>query len=65
MPSRGRPRSVLILNVPESCSASEAAMFSMSCCALIFGRSGSPVLASAGTSPMVAAATPATATGTM
>lgn len=56
---------MLILNVPESCSASEAAMFSMSCWALIFGRSGSPVLASAGTSPMVAAATPATATGTM
>ena len=56
---------MLILNVPESCSSSEAAIFSMSSCALIFGRSGSPEFASAGTSPMVAAATPATATGTM
>lgn len=64
-PSDGMPRSVLIFTVPESCSVSEAAIFSMSFCALIFGRSGSPLLASAGTSPIVAAATPATATGTM
>lgn len=64
LPSPGRPRSVVIFIVPESCWVSEAAIFSMSCCALIFGRLGSPAAASAGTSPMVAAATPATPTGT-
>lgn len=64
-PRDGMPRSVLIFTVPDSCSVSEAAIFSMSSCAVISGRSGSPELASAGTSPIVAAATPATATGTM
>lgn len=61
----GMPRSVLIFTVPENCSVSDAAIFSMSSWAVIFGRSGSPELASAGTRPIVAAATPATATGTM
>lgn len=60
----GSPRSVLIFTVPESCSVSDAAIFSMSCCALISGRSGSPESASAGTRPMVATATPTTVTGT-
>lgn len=58
------PRSVVILTVPDSCSVSDAAIFSISSAALIFGRSGSPVEASAGTRPMVAAVMPATATGT-
>ncbi|MGY3682118.1 hypothetical protein ACVWXU_005741 [Streptomyces sp. TE33382] len=59
------PRSVLIFSVPESRCSSEDAIFSMSSWALIFGSSGSPESARAGTSPIVAAATPATATGTM
>ena len=41
-PRSGRPRSVLIFTVPDSCCTSDAAIFSMSSCALIFGRSGSP-----------------------
>ncbi|EYT84584.1 hypothetical protein CF54_00675 [Streptomyces sp. Tu 6176] len=63
-PRFGSPRSVVILTVPDRRSTSDLAIFSMSCCAVIFGRSGSPESASAGTSPMVAAATPTTATGT-
>ncbi len=60
----GRPRSVEIFTEPDSCWVSEAATLAIRSWALIFGRSGSPLLASAGTSPIVAAATPATATGT-
>lgn len=63
-PRFGRPRSVLIFTVPDRCWTSDFAIFSMSCCAVIFGRSGSPESASAGTSPIVAAATPITVTGT-
>lgn len=62
-PRSGSPRSVVIFTVPDSCCTSDAAIFSMSSCALIFGRSGSPESASAGTSPMVAAAMPTTVAG--
>lgn len=55
---------MLIFAVPDSCSTSEAATFSISCCAVTLGRSGPPALAKAGTIATVAAATPATATGT-
>lgn len=55
---------MLIFALPESCWTSEAAIFSMSCWAVTFGRSGFPALAKAGTIAMVAAATPNTATGT-
>ncbi|MDH6488097.1 hypothetical protein M2157_004096 [Streptomyces sp. SAI-127] len=63
-PRSGSPRSVVIFTVPDSCCTSDAAIFSMSSCALIFGRSGSPESASAGTSPIVAAAMPTTVAGT-
>ncbi len=64
-PRSGRPRSVLIFTVPDSCWTSDLAILSRSCCAVTLGRFGSPESASAGTSPMVAAATPTTVTGTM
>ncbi len=54
----------MIFTVPDSCSTSDSAILSMSSAAVISGRSGSPELAIAGTSPMVAAATPMTVTGT-
>lgn len=62
--SAGSPKSVVIFTEPEIVCVSEAAIFSISFWAEIFGRSGVPALASAGTSPMVAAAMPAAATGT-
>ena len=50
--------------VPDSCWTSDSAILAIRSCAEIFGRSGAPAPANAGTSPIVAAAIPATATGT-
>ena len=60
----GRPRSVLTFTVPSTVWVWDAAILVMICSAVIEGSEGSPASASAGTSLMVAAAMPATATGT-
>jgi hypothetical protein len=55
---------VVTFTVPSTVWVSDAAIFVSNCSAVIEGSEGSPLSASAGTRLMVAAATPATATGT-
>ena len=55
---------MVTFTVPSTVWVSEAAIFVSSCSAVSEGSEGSPASASAGTRPMVAAAMPATATGT-